>query len=465
MFFDTFFGDGDVSGPAPGPRKNKASLKRGASDHSHYSGGTRGSKDPKLKRLGLALTNNGRAKKKESKGQKKSKETKLASPREWFDLEKVKEASSPVPALAHPPECIRLGSDFTGYGTDALALHFLGLNFKVAFSTEKDQHKQALMRGVEDNILGFAAGTKYADITKRDASSAPACDLFITGPPCGSWSSAGKGKGAKDSRGQLIFHTLQYIVSKQPRVVVLENVAGLMFRRHRAVFQQLLKLLKAMHYETHYRILNTRLSGIPQNRPRCYVVAIQSPKHQFKWPKDLPCVPLKRFLDSYSSQGDHPLTGAGLKTLKKLIKKHGREIEQKWYVFDAGASWKFTSCLKGCVPCLTRSRWRGHYIPKLRRFLNLREHGALQGLPSSVVNVLNAAVGGRDRILRAALGDAMSLNILMRVLGKALFSAGFVAAVPWDPWKQMAIDEHHCNSTDRCLPDVYVHEERAILKT
>ncbi len=85
-------------------------------------------------------------------------------------------------------------------------------------------------------------------------------------------------------------------------------------------------------------------------------------------------------------------------------------------------------------------------------------------MPSSVVNVLKEAVGGRDRIVRAALGDAMSLNILMRVLGKALFSAGLVAAVPWDPWKQMAIDEHHCNCTDRCLPDVYVHEERAILK-
>ena len=38
------------------------------------------------------------------------------------------------------------------------------------------------------------------------------------------------------------------------------------------------------------------------------------------------------------------------------------------------------------------------------------------------------------------MGDAMSLNVLMRVLGHALFSAGLLVDVPFDPWQQMAKD-------------------------
>ena len=60
-----------------------------------------------------------------------------------------------------------------------------------------------------------------------------------------------------------------------------------------------------------------------------------------------------------------------------------------------------------------------------------------------------AQAAGGEREVRAALGDAMSLNVLMRVLGNALYSAGLVAEVPADPWRQMAKDvEHKCNLGD-----------------
>ena len=50
------------------------------------------------------------------------------------------------------------------------------------------------------------------------------------------------------------------------------------------------------------------------------------------------------------------------------------------------------------------------------------------------------AAGGAERAVRAALGDSMSLNVLMRVLGNAVYSAGLVAEAPADPWRQMAKD-------------------------
>jgi hypothetical protein len=59
----------------------------------------------------------------------------------------------------------------------------------------------------------------------------------------------------------------------------------------------------------------------------------------------------------------------------KLQEKHKGRSEKAWYCIDAGCSLKWVSCLKGKCPCLTRSRACGHYLPRLRRFLTLAEHG------------------------------------------------------------------------------------------
>ena len=76
-------------------------------------------------------------------------------------------------------------------------------------------------------------------------------------------------------------------------------------------------------------------------------------------------------------------------------------------------------------------------------FLNME---AYMGLPRRVTLHMAEAVGGGERAVRAALGDAMSLNVLMRVLGNALYSAGLVGEVPADPWRQMAKDvQQECN--------------------
>ena len=92
--------------------------------------------------------------------------------------------------------------------------------------------------------------------------------------------------------------------------------------------------------------------------------------------------------------------------------------------------------LEGQCPCLTRSRACVHYLPRLRRFLTLAAHGAVQGLPSGFALHMKEACNGDEQAARAALGGAMSLHVLMRVLRKALFSAGLLVDVPFDPLQQ-----------------------------
>ena len=69
--------------------------------------------------------------------------------------------------------------------------------------------------------------------------------------------------------------------------------------------------------------------------------------------------------------------------------------------------------------------------------------------------------------MREALGDAMSLNVSMRVLGKALFSAGLLDHVPFDPWQQMAQDTSQCDlgsCSPRVLPEAYLQGDGSIVR-
>ena len=60
--------------------------------------------------------------------------------------------------------------------------------------------------------------------------------------------------------------------------------------------------MKHLGYLTKWRVLNTRHHGIPQSRPRLYIVGIREDTcaHTFHWPKPVPECPglLLRFLNT-----------------------------------------------------------------------------------------------------------------------------------------------------------------------
>ena len=82
--------------------------------------------------------------------------------------------------------------------------------------------------------------------------------------------------GALVSQGRLLFHSLQYIVDKLPRVVIIENVRGFTFKRNAGVLTHVKDCLQALN--SHIRIMCTSQSAVPQSRGRCYVVGIRGQK-------------------------------------------------------------------------------------------------------------------------------------------------------------------------------------------
>ena len=210
-----------------------------------------------------------------------------------------------------PPPFVRVGSDCTGLASEALALNLAGVHGKTMFCSEIDDEKVKLLSEVHELTRDFDY-MLFRDIHKRRNEEAPQVDLFVSGAPCPAWSSAGKKLGLEDlkNRGITIFYSLDYVRAQRPRVVVLENVRGLMFARNHHVVESINLILEGLNYKVWSEIVDTRHHGVPQSRPRVYFVAIRkdSLKEPFAFPPKIKCRPLHEFLQTTMEGNESDLT-------------------------------------------------------------------------------------------------------------------------------------------------------------
>ena len=73
----------------------------------------------------------------------------------------------------------------------------------------------------------------YDDVLSKDfQSTAGYVDVFSAGFPCQLWSTEGKMLGQNDDRSAPMSAIAKYIRSKQPSVVILENVPGILHQKY-----------------------------------------------------------------------------------------------------------------------------------------------------------------------------------------------------------------------------------------
>ena len=104
-------------------------------------------------------------------------------------------------------------------------------------------------------------------------------DLLMHGSPCQDFSRSGLKKGGtkgSGTRSSLLFETIRIIeeMNIKPKVVLWENVKGVLDRNLRTSFFHYLKEMERLGYENKYEILNAMDFGIPQKRERIFVVSI-----------------------------------------------------------------------------------------------------------------------------------------------------------------------------------------------
>ena len=112
----------------------------------------------------------------------------------------------------------------------------------------------------------------YGDITKINAAELPDFDLLVGGFPCQAFSIAGKRAGFEDTRGTLIYDVFRIIKEKHPRLVLLENVKGLLSHDNGRTFKTIITSLAELGYAVEWQVLNAKNFGVPQNRERVFII-------------------------------------------------------------------------------------------------------------------------------------------------------------------------------------------------
>ena len=96
--------------------------------------------------------------------------------------------------------------------------------------------------------------------------------VIYGGPPCQSFSQAGKQKGICDPRGTLIFEFLRFVEEIHPPFFIMENVSNLKGIGKGLLLQQILDEMKSLGYRVDTRILTATHYGSAQKRRRLFFI-------------------------------------------------------------------------------------------------------------------------------------------------------------------------------------------------
>lgn len=151
-----------------------------------------------------------------------------------------------------------------GFGT---ALDELG--GKPVFISEIDKFAQQAIRALGKGDL------LHGDITKIEAAAVPDHDLLVGGFPCQAFSIGGRRLGFEDMRGTLFFEAVRIAKEKRPKVMLLENVKGLVSHAKGETISVMMHALNDIGYVVDMQILNSKFFDVPQNRERIFIVAVR----------------------------------------------------------------------------------------------------------------------------------------------------------------------------------------------
>jgi DNA (cytosine-5)-methyltransferase 1 len=164
---------------------------------------------------------------------------------------------------------MKVAAFFAGAG--GLDLGFKQADFDIVWANEFDRDIWATY---EKNHPETTLDRR--SILQISSEDIPEVDGFIGGPPCQSWSEAGKSRGIEDQRGQLFFEYMELIAKKRPKFFLAENVSGILFSKHNSAVNDLLSNFSQIGYNVSYGLLNANNFGVPQDRERVIIVGIRT---------------------------------------------------------------------------------------------------------------------------------------------------------------------------------------------
>ena len=196
---------------------------------------------------------------------------------------------------------IRLIELFAGYGSQALSLKYLGINFEHYFVSEIDKYaidtynkfnntnfETCDIKNIHAKDLNIVETNKYNYILTY---SFPCTDLSLAGKREG----MEKGSGTRSSllfEVERILKEIKDSNKELPQVLLMENVPQVLTSKS---WDQWYFFLESLGYKNYIEILNSKHFYIPQNRERCFMISILG-NYNYNFPKH---IKLKYLLKDY----------------------------------------------------------------------------------------------------------------------------------------------------------------------
>ena len=183
---------------------------------------------------------------------------------------------------------------FAGIGGFHLAFHRLGL--KCVFASEISPEARETYENNFKNISPqlFKSENFNEDIFLQNKRNIPDFDLLCGGFPCQPFSQIGQKRGFSENfegRGNLFFEIAEILKLKKPKAFFLENVQHLINHDKGRTFNVIKDTIHELNYSFYYKVVRASHFGLPQHRPRTFMVGFYGEtetEKRFSFPEPIP---------------------------------------------------------------------------------------------------------------------------------------------------------------------------------
>lgn len=188
----------------------------------------------------------------------------------------------PIDNRVNPLQPYTLIELFAGAGGLALGLEKAGLKSILVNEINRDACNTLRTNRPHWNIV--ESNISDLDFTPFKDQA----DILTGGFPCQAFSYAGKKLGFEDTRGTLFFEYARAVMESRPKIIVAENVRGLLKHQNGQTLQTMLSVIKDLGYTPlEPRILKALHHRVPQKRERLILIAFRNDLADhihFRWP-------------------------------------------------------------------------------------------------------------------------------------------------------------------------------------